>query len=264
MLTRTKKQIGYGIAYVIAFTAFIFLLAVGIAGPGDQAPPAPTPTPPVFEDIQLEEASVIQHAPTTLSGIGTVDIVARLRNPNPRAGLEQYTVTFVLRNSTGAELGRQQATTYILPGSLQYVLALNVPVDEQVTKVDVNLPKDPDFETVPLSLELPRFSIFSRDRTIRQIGDRSIEETVGVVENTSTFDWQETDVIGVGIGASGNVTGVSRTSVGALVVGGQREFTLQWPQPPIEPTVRTLLIPSTNIFRDDNFLRAIGDPSQLR
>lgn len=262
MLTRLKKQVAYGLGYLIS--AFILILALGFAIVRPSFEPTPTPEPtPQFQAIELEETSVIQHTQAKVTDPRTLDIVARLRNPNPRAGLPEYPATFVLKNQSGDELARHTTTTYLLPGAPQYAVVLNVTLNQPLGRVEVILPPQPDFSVVPATLSLPRFSSFLRERTIKQVGATSIEEQKGIVRNTSTSDWQSVEVVGIALAADGTTQGVGQTLVGELKIGESREFTLQWPAP-AQTTTRVLLVPSTNIYKDENVIRAIGDPGLLR
>lgn len=265
MSTRLIKQIIYGLGLLVV----LILLGWGIVALVTPAPPPPAPTPtpgPQVEPIQLEQVDAIQHPPASVGGSSTVDLVARLRNPNPRAGVPEYNVTFILFDTAGAELSRQTASTYILPGSLQYASKLNVTVSRPVGRVEVALPQDPVFSTVPASVSLPRFSTFLRERATRNIGENVVEEQKGVITNTSNLDWQFVEVSGVALnaaGAAGETVGVGQTFVGELKIGEQREFTLQWPLP-ADPASRVIILPTTNIYRQENVIRAIGDPGLLR
>lgn len=262
MLTRLKKQISYGLGYIVA--ALILILILGWAAIRPDFTPDPTPTPaPQFQAIVLEETSVIQHAPGAPTDPRTLDIVARLRNPNPRAGVPNYPVTFILRSQTGEEITRETVTTYLLPGAPQYAVALNFSINQPLGRVEVILPDAPTFSAVPATLSLPRFSSFLRERITKQIGADAIEEQKGIVRNTSTSDWQSVEVVGLALSGDGTPQGVGQTLVGELKIGESREFTLQWPAPS-QTTARVILVPTTNIYKDENVIRAIGDPGLLR
>lgn len=224
----------------------------------DPAPaPVATPTPVVAtRQIEVEQVDVVRHP-------SSVDIVARLRNPNALAGVKEYPLTFVLLNSEQDEIVRQPVTTYLLPGSLQYVVAVGIPVGEVVTSVRVDIPPTPTFIELPSGLDLPNFGSFLRERGLKQIGRDSYEEQKGILRNNSTVDFNRVQVTALALDARDAVVGVGTTFLGALKVGEQREFTVQWPQPP-RPTVRVITFPSTNVFLEENIIRAIGDPSLLR
>lgn len=262
MSTRLNKQIGYGIGFVVVLAGLIWLGRVVFlpAGPVPTVTPVPTE---IFQKITVEEASVIQHAPISAGELGRADIVIRLRNPNPRAGVGSYPVVARLLNSAGGLVSEETIDTYILPGAVSYATRINVPTSSPVSHLEVKLPEDPKFLTIPASVSLPSFTTLQRERGTREIGKTVYEEQKWIVRNTSQLDWQFVEVVGVAQNVTGKTIGVSQTFVGELKVGEAREVTLQWPAT-ANPPARVIVLPTTNIYREENIVRAIGDPGLLR
>lgn len=217
------------------------------------AQPLPSAAPVA---IRVESVDTVPHP-------GSIDIIARVRNPNPRAGVAEFVVTFILLDAQGQEVRRIDEQTYLLPGSLNYIAALHVPLTVPITQVKVELPSQPLFSTPPAALATPTFNSFPRELTTRTIGQATIEVQKGVVANTSTAGFRQVDITGVAFDAEGKVIGIGKTFIGQFKVGEQREFTLQWPKP-AAGTARVIILPAANIFQADNILRTVGDPSQLR
>lgn len=219
--------------------------------------PLTEPTSPAQpKSIVVENIDTVIHE-------NSIDIVARVRNPNPRAGIPEYTVTFVLFDEADRELKRVEEKTYLLPGSLNYLTRLDVPTSSSVSRVAVEIPEQPVFAVVPLSISLPTFNSFLRDRTTIPLGTRQVEVQKGIVTNTGTLGWRRVDITGVAFDAEGKVVGIGQTFIGEFAVGEQREFTIQWPAP-TTPTQRVIVLPATNVFRADNVLSVVGDPNLLR
>lgn len=259
-LTRAGKQAMYAIGCIGVAALAAALLLIIIIRPRPVLVATPTPTVP---PVQLEQVSVIPHEPRQFGDQRTVDVVARLRNPNPRLGVAEYSLTFHLRNRAGQEILAVSPLTYLLPGAVQYVAAINVAVPEPVGSVEATLPGAPPYQVLPNGLEVPTFSVFPRERQARSIGEVVIEEQKGIVSNPSPFAWEQVDIIGVALGPQGEVVGVGQTSVGALEIGEQREFFLQWPRPSAL-TERVILTASANVFRQGNLQPLPGDPNTLR
>lgn len=252
---RLRKQLAYATLYVAVFCGML----IGGTALLVSLPSSPTPTPaptPSFLPVTFERIDVVNHD-------RTVDVIARVHNPNPRAGIVEYPVTFIFFNEAGQEMHREDRSPYILPGSVQYITLLSVPVNQPVKRVVVDNPATPKFIALPPNLDLPSFNTFVRERAPKQIGGQSVEELKGVITNTSTFDWQRVEVIAVGLDASGQAVGVGTTFVGTLRVGENREFTIQWPTP-VVPVQQVVTIATTNPFEADSIIRVIGDPAQLR
>lgn len=222
-----------------------------------QAGPAATPTPtPAFQPIAVEEVSLIRHS-------DRMDLVARLNNPNPRAGVADYPLTFNIYDASGKLIDSITKSSYVLPGSLQYVVVLDQPIKPSVASVVADPPLDPSFTSFPPAITLPQFSTYLLQRAPKLVGNQTVEEQKGNVTNISTFDWQRVEVIAIAFSANNKPISVGSTFVGTLRVQEQREFTIQWPIPP-EPTQRVVTFATTNIFKNDNVLEALGHPATLR
>lgn len=239
-------------------------LAALLARQGEPGPQVTPSTAPEFAAIALEDVAVIsQNNPA--AGERVVDIVALLRNPNPRAGVATYQINFSLYDTDGQVIKEASESTYVLPGSIQYVAALNIklPLERRLGRVAVNLPPEVNFIRLPDNLDLPRFALSLRERQTKTVGNQTLEDQPGVITNSSTFDWQRVEVTAVALDTQGSMIGVGKTFIGKLLVGEQREFTVQWPKPP-QAIDQVIALPSTNMFREDNVVDIIGDPGRLR
>ncbi|MFH1353708.1 MAG: hypothetical protein ABIH36_00280 [bacterium] len=253
-LRRTVKKT----TYALVFLSIIFVvLAVFIVprlpflhrstGPGQLVQP---------ESVVIESIDTVSHD-------DSVDIVARVRNPNPRAGIPEYTIIFVLYDEAGRELNRIKETTYLLPGSLNYLAQLEIVTSSPVARVAIETPEQPVFAAVPVSISPPTFNSFLRGRTTRPLGDKQVEIQKGIVTNTGALSWRHVDITGVAFDAEDKVVGIGKTFIGEFNVGQQREFTIEWPAP-TTPTQRVIVLPATNVFKEDNILNVTGDPGLLR
>lgn len=252
---RVVKQAIYAVSvglFALLFLAFLVISAIQIS---PQRTAMPTPVV-AYEPIAVEQVDFVPHP-------HAVDAVARLRNPNVQAGVPTLPVKFLFENAKGEVMTEASVTTYILPGSLQYAVALQVPVTENVARVRAELPATVTYATIKNAVDLPSFGSFVRDRRSRVIAGMPIEEQVGIVTNNSTFDFAHVDITTLALDNQGKLVGVGQTFAGELKVGERREFTVQWPQP-TAPTQRIIISPTTNSFRSDNIVKIIGDPSLLR
>lgn len=264
VLRRVYKRTAYAAFALVAALAVVGVVVLLSGSGSSQRTARVTPTPDTFTPIEVGRVVVIPH--TGSSGqTRTVDIVAELRNQNPRAGVRDYAVTFSIQNPAGEEITSTKVDTYILPGSQQYALALDVglPAGEQLGQVKVAKPSDVQFLRLPEKLDLPQFSLFLQTREEQVIGDSVTQRQVGLVRNTGTLDWERVEVSAIAVDESGDIIAAGRTFVGRLLTGEQREFSLQWPKP-TRPVSNVIAVPSTNIFREENVIKALGDPGTLR
>ncbi len=253
---RAFKQASYAGGCLLIVGLVIAGAAALVTAPSVSVKASPTPSAAFAPLIVEPTADIIRHG-------DTIDLVAKVRNPNVRAGVAEFPVTFIVVDEAGRQT-RHQEVAYVLPGSLQYVVALRVPAPSTFT-VRLEVPENPAFTVLPDTLQLPVFGgPFLRSKpTVKSIGDALIEEQKGVVRNDGTYDFQRVELVALAQDAQGRTTGIGKTFLGELRVGEQREFTVQWPAP-ATPTARVITSLSTNIFLDEAIIRVIGDPSLLR
>lgn len=253
----------FGGLTLVLFVVFFSSAAIVQVSRRESAEPSPSVAQ--YAVIELQNVSVIPHQAVSSFVNQTVDIVATLRNPNPRAGIKEYALTFVLYDASGEELARRVESTYVLPGSLQYTIALDVEFSPsaRLGRVEVIQPSDPVFMRLPDKVDLPNFSSFLRERTTQESTGTVTDVQKGLVTNTSTLDWQRVEVSAVALDEAGHIIAAGKTFLGRLLVGEQREFVLQWPKPSAAIT-QIIVLPGTNIFSEENIIEIIGDPGSLR
>ncbi len=249
---RIVKQVSYAGIAAAVLAAVVFLIVLPRLDLWSHDEPAVNNT----VSIVVESAEVVSRG-------DAVDVVARIRNPNPSLGVSDYPVTFVLLDKEGQEVRKVSEKTYLLPGSLNYVAMIDVPTTPSVEKVRVDLSDEPVYRNLPVGVSMPSFNSFLRDRRMVTIGGGEQEVQKGVVTNTGTLGFRVVEITGVAFDVNDKVVGVGKTFIGELGAGEQREFTLQWPIP-ASATRKVIVIPSTNIYQEDNILRVAGDPSKLR
>lgn len=260
---RVIKKTAYATGFGIFVCLVLFLIISPFLPKKQNTGPLVTPEPLV--PVIVENIVAIPHISEPGPLGKTVDVVARLRNNNPRSGTGDYPVTFQLKDSSGAVIQSITQHEYVLPGGIQYIAALDMQVPPGATfdHADVVTPQSPQLMTIPNTAPTPQFSVFLRDRTYVSSGNFPNEQQTGIVTNTSSFDWQQVQVTAVALDDSGAIVGVGKTFVGKLIIGEQRQFSLLWPRPGAK-TNRVIAIATTNMFNDSNFVQIIGNPNNLR
>lgn len=243
-------------SYALLFSSIVVLLLGWLIIPRlNFLRPPQTPNTIVRESLIVEGVDVVHYE-------NTVDVVARIRNPNPRDGVPDYEVTFVFLDSQNKEIDRIHEKVNLLPGSLNYIAALDIPLSATAS-VRVDMPNRPVFVALPKTAPLPEFNSFLRERNVRTIGNQAYEIQKGLITNRGTLGYRLVNVTGIAFDDEGKVVGIGKTFLGEFAAGEQRVVTLQWPAP-ASPTQRVILLPSTNIFLQDNIMPVTGDPSLLR
>lgn len=252
IIKRTNYGLGCGLIVFLLLAALVFR----------QRPSAELPTVlpsplTAYKEIIVEKIDVVRH------GLA-VDIVARLNNPNTNVGVGDLSVVFIVKDDSGAEIARQKISTFILPGSLQYVAAVNVAVGDNIGPIDVILPDEFVFNELPQGISVPRLNALLQPRSQVKIGNELLEQQKGTVTNQGTFDFRRVQVITLASQSDGKVLGVGLTYLDDLQVAEQREFTVLWPVVVDGVIDKVQLIVNTNVFRDDNIIPVVGDPALLR
>lgn len=254
---RTVKQASY------AGGCLVFL-AVGITGvwllvraPRQATVPTPTPTV-AYQAIVVEQVASVRHG-------GVVDVVVRLRNNNAHVGVAALPLTVVVEDANSQELSRQDTTTYVMPGSLQYVALVNLPVSAGEYTVRVELPANTAFQELPSGIRAPLLTAFRRGPLETKIaGGGAFQQQKGIASNgNNSYGMQRVEVVAIALDAQRNVIGIGKTFVGELKVGEQREFTVGWPES-AQAVADIILSPSANVFEPDNIIEVVGDPGAIR
>ncbi len=260
---RTIKKTAYAIIFFAGVFGVIWIIALPFIP--KKAPVTIPVAQSTYAPITVENVIVLPHIEKPGPFGKTIDVVARLKNDNARAGTGVYPVKLLVKDPAGVLIRTVEQAAYVLPGGVQYVAFIDVviPSDKQFGTAEIEPPSNVSLSTLPDSARLPEFSVFLRDRTQVVSGSQQLERQTGIVTNNSTFDWEKVEVIGVALDGNGKIVGVGKTFVGKLLLGEQREFTLVWPIPNA-PTSRVIAIATTNIYIDENIVHIIGDPSKLR
>lgn len=252
---RIAKQSVYAFGF-FALVAIVTALLIRLNGQPVKQTASSTPTPEQqFQPATVQETAIISHG-------NTVDLVAYIVNPNAGAGLPELPVTFEVRSDKGEILASKTESTYLLPGASQYVSILDLPLP-RATQVNVTLPATQEFTVLPPRVTLPQLSTFLFEPNTRSSGNRTLVEQKGLITNNSTYDYSKVEMSVIGFDQNDTIASVGKTFVGKLEVGEQREFTVLWQKPQAD-VAKMIARPSTNIFKEENVLRVMGDPSSLR
>lgn len=261
---RTIKKTAYAVGFLLVSGLIIFLIISPFFN-RKSAIDAPVAVQENYLPITVEQIVVVPHIENPGPRGKTIDVVARVKNQNARAGTASYPVRFVVKGPSGDIISTAEQNIYVLPGGVQYLVALEIPIppDKQFGSVSIETPNSVVFTSLAEHATLPNFGVFLRDRSQFESGAQRIEQQTGIATNNSTFTWERVEVTGVALDGEGSIVGVGKTFVGRLIVGEQREFTIQWPYPTSQ-TARVIAIATTNIYSPENAVHIIGDPGSLR
>lgn len=254
---RTVKQASYAGGCVVFLALGITGIWLLVRSPRQATVPPPTPTA-TYQAIVVEQVVSVRHE-------RVVDVVVRLRNNNAHVGVAALPLTVVVEDGNAQELSRQDTTTYVMPGSLQYVTLFNLSVSAGEYQVRVELPANTAFQELPSGIRAPLLTAFPRGPLETKIaGGAASQQQKGIASNgNNSYGMQRVEVVALAFDKQKNVIGIGKTFVGELKVGEQREFTVGWPAP-VPAVADIILSPSANVFELDNIIEVVGDPNTLR
>ena len=190
-----------------------------------------------------------------------VEVAFTVLNPNPQWGADDVPYTVVFTNASGEEVARRRGTTYLLPLEEHVVVeqAVVVPgfsaggVTAVVEFGQTSFIEPPEgVDNVELTVQQPIFR--------RNPDEFNAAELRGVLRNDSPFSYDAIDIfVVVSDRATGKVVSARRTAMRTLTSGERREFVIAWRDPLRligDPAI--LVVPITNLFEDENFLREFG------
>ncbi|GEM_PF-1560616 len=178
----------------------------------------PVEKPPENLQIQVEETGVFP------SVDGRADVMALVKDPDARWGLQEMGYIFSLKDSSGNEVGSYEGVSYILPGEEKYLVRVGVPVSGTPSSVDVTI--EPRSWVKSPQLQQPNIEVknlaFSREANVGQA------QLDGRLINSSKYNFEEVEVTAVLEDSSGEAVAVNYTTLNALFAGEERDFRMLW------------------------------------
>jgi len=178
----------------------------------------PTEKPPEDLAIQVEETGVFP------SVDGKVDVMAKIKNPDGRWGLQEMGYSFVITDGSGNEVGTHEGVSYILPAEEKYLVQVGVPVTGEANSVAVTLEphswiKSPQVQQPNIEVKNLLFS------TDTNVGKAKLD---GRLINSSKYNFEEVEITAVLEDGNGNPVGANYTTLNALIAGEERDFRMLW------------------------------------
>ncbi len=185
------------------------------------------------------------------------DAVALVENENPNYGLGEISYTFSLYDAANRVVGRKEGKTFILPNQKKYIVEARINALTDVVRIEMTLGKA---NWVKLT-DFQGAGLLIRDKKFDNSGTGNGAEkarAVGVVKNTSPYDWARVPVAVVLYGQDRQIIGVGSTEIYSLLSGEEREFVVSWFNEQKQPVQDSEMVADTNVFSDDNFMKRYG------
>ncbi|MFC1721422.1 FxLYD domain-containing protein [Patescibacteria group bacterium] len=217
--------------------------------------PIPVEGPPADLQIEVEDVSVFS------SVEGKVDLLAVVRDPDPRWGLQEVGYIFVVQDDSGNEIGRYEGSTYILPAEEKYLVQVGVPVDGEPASATITI--EPHSWIKAPEIQQPNIDVknlvFSQDTNV---GTASLD---GRLINSSKYNFEEVEVTAILKDSSGQIIGTNYTTLNALIAGEERDFRLLWFSDIYGEVASQDIKVEANVYDTTNFLQLMkSEPEQFQ
>ena len=185
------------------------------------------------------------------------DAIALVENENPNYGLGEISYTFSFYDAANRLVGKREGKTFVLPNQKKYITEARISVVAEATKIELNLGKTDwkkltEFQGAGLLIRNKRFESGDSGNNLGKA------RALGVIKNTSPYDWARVPVTVVLFGQDRQIIGVGSTEIYSLLSGEEREFVVSWFNEFKQPVQDSEMVADTNVFSDDNFMKRYG------
>jgi hypothetical protein len=191
---------------------------------------------------------------------GRVDVAFTVQNLNPQWGTVHLPYTVEVLDASGRTLATRTGETFLLPQEEHIVVEQAIDASGEGLRAVVTTGET---EWVMPPAQAPRTTNLS---VLNQTFTRNPDQFTGaevraVIRNDSPYSYDAVQVhVLVRDRATGNVVGARRTEMRTLRAAERREFVVAWSQPlPLTGEAELVIVPLTNVFIDENFIREYGN-----
>lgn len=214
-----------------------------------------TSCPPPRESLQVFPSLIFPTVP------GAYDVVVRLGNPNGIYGASRAGYTLVVTDAGGTELARRHGFTYVNPAQPRYLIFSLTGLSSAPANAQLQL----DAAAVQwgaLELDAAGLVSFAVQNENLQNKPGSVRYQATVI-NRSSFDFDTVDVTILLRNAADDIVGAGSTVLRTLTAGELRDIAVDWPFP-VSAAVTAEVVITTNIFDNENFIRAHGSQERFQ
>jgi len=183
------------------------------------------------------------------------DLIAKVQNPNSNWGVDNVGYKFSLYDENNQLIDFKEGTTYFLPQENKYIIEQKVPLSKAPASMKFEMGK-PHWEYLKYFEELqlrPRNSGY-------QLLEGKSSRLSGAIENKSNYNLNQVEVVGVLFDAEHNVVAGGKTTMETLLIGERRGFEIDWPYALNKEVSSFDIRVYTNVYLDENFIKANSNP----
>ncbi len=212
--------------------------------------------PDVIEAKPFEIKSVSM----VTGGQGRYDVIVEIKNPNSIYGAKKIPYVIVLRDAEGIEIERVENESFALPSQSRYIAELNIPSNTVPARAEAII-NSKEIQWVKfVDYEDPNF-VVSGERFGTVESGINYAQAFGIVNNRSTFDFQDVGVIVILKNEKNKPIAVNKTVMRDLIAYRQRDFSLSWPYRfPGKITTMEVEV-EANVYDSENFIKKYAPSS---
>lgn len=219
MQKRVKKQIIYGLIFLIIFAGIGSLIYLFIP----KEPPLPPPAIIQPKDIEIIWAKSAQQV------LGLCDLAARIKNPNPNHFSYQLNYEFLLYEQQGPNsivVSQKAGTTWILPYQEKYIIENQVSCPINISRVIFKLAEKIDWQKFEEYRE-PQIEIFQKEYQKLQQGP-PYGQVSAVVANKNEFPLENIFINIILEDNNNNLLSSRQGKIDYLLSSQEQKITHQW------------------------------------
>lgn len=235
-MTRTFKQIFYGIFYLLIFSGIVFLIYSiyfkpapscfdGIQNNGEQGVDCGGPCAKVCTPIDMQPISVIGNVQTFVTSGKNITFLAQVSNPNSNFAAKSFDYSFNIYDASGTEIQSIPGTSFIYGGEAKYLLVPNQQISSSSNKVMLVI-SNPVWAKSSDYGSIPKFTLNGIQTSIISQG---VIGVVGSITNNDISTFSKITIIAILKDSNGNVIGSSETEVDNLSANQTANFSIIYP-----------------------------------
>ncbi len=181
------------------------------------------------------------------------DAFGIVHNPNGTIGASAIGYDIILRDMSGAEVGRASGTDSLLPQETKTLLSIGIVTTGIPATAEVSF-RDASWQRFSGYQERPPLVLY-RTRYDKLSSGPYFGEAFGTLRNDSSFDFRTVTVKIILRDASGKAVALNQTDVNTLLSGDNRDFTLIWPTAFSGDVAKADMEADADFFHEDNFIQ---------
>jgi hypothetical protein len=187
------------------------------------------------------------------------DAVVKIKNPNNLLGAERVVYEISLLDEQGSVIGKSgNLDDFVLPEEEKYLMAHGIqtsanPVDAKIEIKSIEWQKFSQYKE-------PRFSILRKNYQVSTGGSANFSQLKGALINKSEVDHETIKVKLLLRDENNKLLAANYQIMNTVRAEEEREFVISFPRSFPGEVVNIEIIPETNIFDSDNYIRIYGNP----